>query len=408
MKKQQLLNEIMGIPKSVDFWVDYFSLILSGMAKGIISLDEIEEKDMSYPNEDGEEVEGKIYRGVTKMEGKEFTNWVMKLGGYSDLKSLIKDPRFKQFPLYNPTVKLTLMFFPKEVLDNEIKSRTDTPDFVEAQHSFDSTKNAISKLGPNEIFVNQGFGFTVFLEQGQLYNFNIESFKKQIKPTISHELTHAYETYNRMKTSGDPYQGRESMLNAAVRLMDDSKYPQWKDFLHLVYLHLGFEINARITQFYYSVKDENITTVEEFMEILKKSSAWRELQMLENFNAKEFINSFTTKGLDLFGMMEDIGKQMDRQQQGLPAIKPIKTPKAGMRHLIQGWDYVLQLLNQQLTQQGVYKGKLMDFVPQKAMDDPYEFFKFFEKRFHKKADRFKRKLYRISTLILDKSLMGEK
>ena len=404
---KQLLNEIMGVPKSVDFWVDYFSLILSGMAKGIIDLDEIEEKDFTYPNEDGEEVEGKIYRGVTKMEGKEFTNWVMKLGGYSDLKGLIKDPRFKQFPLYNPTVKLTLMFFPKEVLDTEIKSRTDTPDFVEAQHSFDSTKNAISKLGPNEIFVNQGFGFTVYLEQGQLDNFNIEAFKKQIKPTISHELTHAYENYNRMKTSGDPYQGREAMLNAAVRLMDDSKYPQWGDFLHLVYLHLGFEINARITQFYYSIKDENITTTEEFMNVLKKSSAWKELQMLENFNARDFIKSFKAKGLDLFSMMEDIGKQMDRQQQGLPAIKPIKTPKAGMKHLIQGWDYVLQLLNQQLTQQGVYKGKLMDFVPQKAMDDPYEFFKFFENRFHKKAGRFKRKLFRVASLVTDKSLIGE-
>ena len=396
----------MGVPKAVDFWVDYFSLIISGMAKGIVSHDEIEEKDMSYPNEEGEEVEGKIYRGVTKMDGKEFTNWVMKLGGYSDLKELVKDPRFKQFPLYKPTVKLTLMFFPKQVLDTEIKSRPDMPDFVEAHHSFDSSKKAISKLGPNEIFVNQGFGFTVYLEQGQLDNFNIEAFKKQIRPTISHELTHSYENYHRMKRTGDPYQGREAMLNAAVRLMDDSKYPQWNDFLHLIYLHLGFEINARITQFYYSVKDEDITTVEEFMNILKKSSTWRELQMLENFNAKEFIDSFTTRGLDLFGMMDDIGKQIDRRKQGLPTIKPTKTPEEGMKHLIQGWDYVLQVLNQQLTQQGVYKGKLMDFVPQKAMNDPYEFFKFFEKRFHKKAERFKKKLYRISTLVMDKSLMA--
>ena len=91
MKKQQLLNEIMGVPKSVDFWVDYFSLILSGMAKGIVNQDEIEEKEMSYPTEDGEEVEGKVYRGATKMDGKEFTSWVMKLGGYSDLKELAKD-----------------------------------------------------------------------------------------------------------------------------------------------------------------------------------------------------------------------------------------------------------------------------------------------------------------------------
>ena len=406
MKKQQLLNEIMGVPKSVDFWVDYFSLIISGMAKGIVLNEEIEEKDLTYPNEEGEEVEGKVYRGVTKMAGKEFTNWVIKLGGFSDLKGLIKDPRFKQFPLYNPTVRLTLMFFPKEVLDSEIKSRTDTPDFVEAHHAFDSSKKAISKLGPNEIFVNQEFGFTVYLTQDQLDNFDVETFKKRIKPTISHELTHAYENYNRMKTSGDPFQGREAMLNAAVKLMDDKKYPQWGDFLHLVYLHLGFEINARITQFYYSIKDQDIKTTEEFMDALKKSSVWREVKMLENFNADEFIKSFKIRGLDFFEMMDDIGKQMERKGQGLPSIDIRKTPKAGMRHLIQGWDYVLQLLNREMVKSGVYKGKLMDFVPQKAMDDPYEFFKFFERRFHKKADRFKRKLYRIGSLVTDKSLMS--
>jgi hypothetical protein len=96
---------------------------------------------------------------------------------------------------------------------------------------------------------------------------------------------------------------------------------------------------------------------------------------------------------------------MERRAQGLPAIKPIKSPKEGMQHLIQGWDSVLQMLNLRFSEQGVYKGKLMELVPTKAMKDPYNFFKFFEKRFHKKAEKFKRKLYNISALVLDKSLM---
>jgi len=153
-------------------------------------------------------------------------------------------------------------------------------------------------------------------------------------------------------------------------------------------------------------KNTPIKTTEEFMDVLKKSSVWREVKMLENFNADEFIKSFKIRGLDFFEMMDDIGKQMERKGQGLPSIDIRKTPKAGMRHLIQGWDYVLQLLNREMVKSGVYKGKLMDFVPQKAMDDPYEFFKFFERRFHKKADRFKRKLYRIGSLVTDKSLMS--
>ena len=404
MKKQQLLNEIMGVPRAVDFWVEYFSLILSGMAKGIVNHDEIETQDMTY-QENGEEVEGQIYRGRTKMDGKEFTSWVMKLGGYSDLKELVKDPRFKQFPLYNPKISLTLLFLPKEVLENEMRNRVDTPDFVSAHHAFDSSKNSISKLGPNEIFIKQEFGFEVYLPTEELDNLDIEALKKRLRPTISHELTHAYEGYHRMKTSGDPYQGRESMLNAAVKMMDDRKYPQWKDFLYLVYLHLGFEINARVTQFYYDIKDKDIKTTQDFVDVLKKSGAWREVQMLEDFNADDFIKSFKSESLDFFSMMEDIGKQLERTKQGLPSINRTSSPEEGMKHLIQGWDHVLQLMNQQLAQQGVYKGKFMEVVPQKAKQDPYYFFKFFEQRFHKKAEGFKRKLYRIGSLVMDKSLM---
>jgi hypothetical protein len=42
----------------------------------------------------------------------------------------------------------------------------------------------------------------------------------------------------------------------------------------------------------------------------------------------------------------------------------------------------------------------MEKVPQKAKEDPYMFFKFFEDRFHKKAENWKRKMYKIGALIL--------
>lgn len=404
MKKIQLLNEIMGIPKAVDFWVDSFSIILAGVAKGLVSKDEIEESEVEYVTPDGEQKVGATYRSRAKMEGKEFMNWVIKMGGYGDLKGLLNDSRFKQFPLYNPTVNLSLYFLPQELYDIEFADREDT-DSVEASHTFDTSKKSISIIGNNKIFVNQTFGFQIYLPESELDSFDVDSLRRKIKPTISHELTHSYEAFNRVSNTGDPYQGQETFLNAAVRLMKDDKYPQWGKFLHLIYLHLSFEINARVTQFYYTVRDKDIKNLDQFMVELKKSSVWKEVQMLENFNAENFINSFKVQGVDLFSMIEDIGKQMERRSQGLPAIKPTKTPQEGMKHLIQGWDYVLQMLNQQLIQQGVYKGKLMDLVPQKAMEDPYHFFKFFEKRFHKKAHRFKKKLYNIAALILDRSLM---
>ena len=60
-------------------------------------------------------------------------------------------------------------------------------------------------------------------------------------------------------------------------------------------------------------------------------------------------------------------------------------------------------MSEYLNKKGLYKGKLMELVPQSAMKDPYVFFKFFEKRFHKKAERFKRKMYRVASLLKDKS-----
>ena len=82
-------------------------------------------------------------------------------------------------------------------------------------------------------------------------------------------------------------------------------------------------------------------------------------------------------------------------------IKPIRDKQKGMKHLIDGWNQVLQVLNVKLTKSGIYKGKLMDEVPKKALEDPREFFKFFEKRFHKKAETFRRKALRLSSLVLD-------
>lgn len=406
MKKQQLLNEIMGVPKAIDFWVESLSLVISGMAKGIVDNDEIEESTTNYTNLQGEEVEESAYRGRTEMSGKEFNNWVIKLNGYSDLKQLLEDPKFKQFPLYQPSVGLEIYFLPDELYDMESDSGKRI--LIEASHGFNPSKKLISKIGNNMIITNQRFTFKVTTKASDLDNLDLDFFIKNLKPVVSHELTHAYEAFNRIKVTEDPYQGRESSLNAAVSLMNDAKYPQWNRFLMLVYLHLSFEINARVTQLYYELKEKDIDNQEEFLKLLKESNVWASLEALENFNTEEFIESFSVRGgKTLWDMIEDLGVQNERQEGGLPRIDLKEIPNEGMKHLISGWNYLLQVLNKELIKQGVYKGKLMDMVPEKAMEDPYYFFKFFEKRFHKKAENFKRKLYRIGSLILDKDLIGE-
>lgn len=391
----------MGVPKAIDFWVDIFSIIITGVIKSVVDNDEIEFSDVNYEDDDGNEVEDTAYRGRTMMDGKEVMNWVMKIAGYSDRKKLLQDPKFKLLPIYNPTIQTTVYFLPQKIY--EIQFNQGDNDFVSASHSFDASKKSLSKIGKNEILVNQNFGFEIYLTVKDMEKFDSGKIRKMLKSAIGHELTHCYEMYNRLKTSGDPYQGRESMLNVATRMMDDFKYPSWGDFLHLVYLHLGFEINARVAQIYYDLKDSDIKTTEDFMGYLKKTSAYKEAEMLENFDAKQFIENFQIRGLDFFEMLEDTAKQNAREKNKLPGIYLKRTPEESMTHLIEGWNIFLQEMSEYLNKNGLYKGKLMELVPQSAMKDPYVFFKFFEKRFHKKAERFKRKMYRVASLLKDKS-----
>ena len=406
MKKKELLNEIMGVPKSVDYWVDVFTLILTGMAKGIMKSEEIEEGPADYIDpETGEEVQETAYRARTSMDGKEVMEWVQKIGGYADLKELLNNPNFKQLPMYKPSIKLTMMFFPTKLFDLEF-GKKGLEDAVEGSHGWTPATIKLSPLGDNNVvFTGQEFTFTVYCPKSWIDEdkFDEEKFRNMLKVTVSHELTHAYEGYNRFKRKGDPFMGRESFLNAVTKVMKDDKYPQWRQFLQLVYLHLSFEINARITQLYYEMQNKGVSTKEEFMDVLKNSSVWREMELLQNFNAEEFIRSFTVKGKsgDFFEMMNDLGKQVERKQRGLPPILRKGTPEEGMTHLIDGWNQALQVLNKDFQKSGMYQGKLMDLVPEKALKDPKVFFKFFEKRFHKKAENFKRKAYRIGSLILN-------
>jgi len=400
MKKKELLNEVMGVPKALDFWVGVFTLLLTGMAKKITEAEEIDETDFDWKNPDtGEEVTGKMYRGIAKLNGKQLMDLLVKMGGGDELRNLLKSDNFKKFPMFQPSIKLTMLFIPDKVIEYE-KDK----DLCEASHNSHGSK--LSPMGGDVVvYTNQEFTFKTYSPSSWLDNLNQEAFKKLVKTSVSHELLHAYETYMRLKNSDESestkFFGRETVLNAAAKLMKDSKYPQWSQFLNLVYLHLSFEINARVTQLYYELEDKGIKTSEEFMDAFKKTSVWREVKLLEDFNAENFIKSFEGSKMGFMEMIEDIGTQLDRQKSGLPIIKPLNNKKEAMTHLIDGWSIVLQNINKDLNRMG-YTGKLMDAVPSKAMEDPIFFFKFFEKRFHRKAEKFKKKLLRVSSLLINK------
>ena len=79
----------------------------------------------------------------------------------------------------------------------------------------------------------------------------------------------------------------------------------------------------------------------------------------------------------------------------------VSSKDATIKSLINLWDIILGMGVDQIQSLGVNIS--MSKVPQKAKEDPYVFFKFFEKRFHKKAQVWKKKMYRIGSLILQEN-----
>ena len=48
MKKKQLINEVMGVPKVIDVWVDYFSDIVESAVLEMYSSDKYREHDRLF------------------------------------------------------------------------------------------------------------------------------------------------------------------------------------------------------------------------------------------------------------------------------------------------------------------------------------------------------------------------
>jgi hypothetical protein len=384
--KKIILNEILGVPESLRFWVDIFSKIIMDEIESSIKNNYYDEMEVKYINQKKETVVTDSFIYETTIGGKDAMIKTIELTGISDLGSLLKTDSFKKFPLYNPNINLKVTVIPDELYLIEFKSDP-SPKAVDALFGYNYSKPKLTKLGgDNLVLTGQNFDFNVFISMSTYINKNIDSIKKTVKPAIAHELLHSYETYNRIKTKEDPFFGQEGLLDLISSFVDDKKYPKWGDFLHLVYLHLYYEINARVTQLYYELLDKEIKNKEDFIRELKNSETWSEMMELENFNAKEFIENFDKGSNNNF---YDILKSFLKENKKLT-------------DLIDVWDQTIKMLNVKISEDGIYKGNLLDVVPEYAKKDPYKFFSFFERRFKKKAKYFRNKMVKLYDSVLDK------
>ena len=389
MKKKELLKEIMGVPKALTPWVDSLSQLIFNDANKMDHWDE--EGPVHYINKEGEEQEGSAYRLNTReIHGNEVMDFVAKDNGFNDLKEFINSEIFKKVPLWRPEITYNIVGLPSELFDLEGDGR------VNASVGGDIGQE-LSNVGKVAVFPGVKLHFDILVDKDK----PLRDLKENLSDTISHELLHTYQKIKQLEGGGQSHFGKEMVLNAMIQnpMVDGIGIGWWKNFLNLIYLHLSFEVNARVTQLYYLLKEKDINTKEDFLIELKKSSMWEQMKRLEDFNAEEYIKSFKLPNKELKGnnplqMLDNIFGNMDLISKG---FDPRSEDKA-LKSLINIWDKTLDIGNKGMSEMGI--GITMDNVPKSVKESPLKFFKFFEKRFHKKADKWKRKLYRVGSLLL--------
>ena len=386
MKKKELLKEVMGVPKVLNPWIKSFTkVIINNLEKQDNWHDE---GPVTYNNSEGEMVNDTALRMLDlEIPGKEVMEEMVTLNGFSNMKEFLNSEMFKNLPLWRPDIKYTIIGVPEELYTLEsLGGRTQASIGSESNQQF-------SKLGKNKVYPNVKLNLETMVDKEDPLN----NFEKEIKSTIAHELLHVFQQTKQLEKGNPSHFGKEMALNSILQipLVSELQIDWWNYFLNLVYLHLSFEVNARVSQIYYQLEDKDIESTEDFLKEVKKTSVWNQMERLEKFDAESFIKGFKLPNStdNPFEMLEDIFKKTELTTKGVN----IKSEEEALKSLMKLWSDSLMIGNKGMKQLGL--DITMDDLPKSVKQTPLIFFKFFEKRFHKKAKKWKKKLYRIASLL---------
>ena len=358
-QSDRLVQEAMGVPKPIEFWVDALSSLVRD---GLLMLVSSDDKEIFF---DGDEVQEKV----------------ISLGWDTS------NEKFLSFPLAEPKLKLKLVVVPDDDIkigDDYINNASfDTADMDIRDATFDD-----GVIRP--LLAGGTISIELTIPQSSYDSVTfVELFDSEIKPYVEsvlfHELTHVYEFYNRLLNSSlspslENVSSTSSMINK-MGLVDD-----WDELMFLIYLHLSFELNARVSEVYGLIRNKNIKSKEEFLDFLKTSRAFSYAKRLRNFKADAYYRDFEVPE-------ETISRVRDYDEKETP-IEEIK--EIVIQQLVSNW----------IT---TYKDLLNDFsdeenlsvptLPSKATSSPMNFLKFWQKRFNRAGEDSIRKISKLYSLL---------
>ena len=358
-QSKRLIKEALGEPKSIEFWVDTFSGIIND---GLLMLLSSDDKEVFFT-------------------GKDVQEKAVSMGWNSS------NDKFLDFPLAEPQLNLKLNIVPDEDINsgddyiNGASFDTSEIDLVDA--TFDDGKTLPLVVGgiinmeiniPESSYENGSFV--------ELYNSEIKPYAESV---LFHELTHVYEFYKRiLSNSAKP--NFEQVANLTQMLNKMGAVDDWDELMFMIYLHLSFELNARISEVYGLLRNKNITSKEEFVKFLKTSRAFSYAKRLNNFSAEKFVEDF-----DISQETIDRIREYDGKKTSMEEIKNVV-----LDQLIQNWSVTYEDFLKDFSADETIK---IPNLPSKVLSSPQNFLKFWEKRFNKAGQDSLRKISRLYSAI---------
>jgi hypothetical protein len=295
--------------------------------------------------------------------------------------------KFLDFPLAEPELNLKLVVVPDENIeigDDYIDSASfDTSEIDLVDATFDDGKTL-------PLLVGGTINMRINIPESSYENGSfVELYSSEIKPYAEsiffHELTHVYEFYKRI-LSNTAQPNFEQLTNLTQMFNKLGAIDEWDELMFMIYLHLSFELNARISEVYGLLRNKNITSKEDFIEFLKTSRAFSYAKRLNNFSAEKFIED-----LDIPQETIDRIREYDGKKTSIEEIKDVV-----LSQLIQNWSITYEdFLKDFSADENI---KIPSLSP-KTTSTPLNFLKFWEKRFNKAGHDSLRKISRLYSTI---------
>lgn len=357
---RQIISEAVGVPDDIDMMVEIFTAMVK---------DSIQKFKDSGEDFDIGSADVKNY-GDTDFKHGEINIGKEKSWQYVKNSPLFDKEKWEKFPMYKNKVTITFDIYPDEALDvNNIGKPT-----VNAAHQFEPTQFGIKDvkgLGPT--YSSGEFEFNITMGDSNWDNLN--TLSPNLDATIAHEVFHSYQLYVKYKKSGKVGFGKEHTMNTLAGALKKDFSKEFNYFLHILYLSLRFEHQARIPQALKVLKSKKIENYNDFIEEIKKTDIYRDVKMLKSFSADKLI-----KDLSKIESFEDILRKPMAQQHLMFALS--------------GWNEILEKIREHARQNGITADPFRG-MSENLLNNPKLFFKHWEKVFDRRGDELFRKLTRL-------------